>query len=120
MDAVNKLLKDLDSVARNYCHYEYGLPIEEGTSSEMIEMRNLVSEFYLAKTSNIGKVITDFYCNGWFGRRYDLEGAVIEAEGKDWILVRIKGEELEVARFSGNDNDEAQKDAYIKKWTSGT
>ena len=91
MEAIDKLLKDLDEVARNYDPYEYGLPIEdEGT-----EMRNLVTEFLKAKSGNVGKVITDFFCNGWFGRRYDLEGAVIEAEGKDWILIRIKADDDE-------------------------
>jgi len=39
--------------------------------------------------SNIGKTINDFYCNGFAGRRYDLTDSVIEAEGDDWIVVRI-------------------------------
>jgi hypothetical protein len=38
--------------------------------------------------SNIGKELTDFYCNGFAGRRYDLEGSIIEAEGRDWIVIR--------------------------------
>lgn len=29
--------------------------------------------------SNIGRIIQDFYCNGYFGREYDLYGAVIIA-----------------------------------------
>ena len=37
---------------------------------------------------HVGKKITDDYCNGFAGRRYDLEGCVIEAEGKDWIVCR--------------------------------
>jgi hypothetical protein len=32
---------------------------------------------------NVGKEIRDFYCNGFFGRRYDLLGAVIEGAGMD-------------------------------------
>ena len=31
--------------------------------------------------SNIGRVIKDFYCNGFFGREYDLNGSTIIAEG---------------------------------------
>lgn len=38
--------------------------------------------------SNIGKIINDFYCNGFFGRDYDLSGAEIIAEGEDWIVIR--------------------------------
>ena len=37
---------------------------------------------------NIGKIINDFYCNGFFGRDYDLSGAEIIAEGEDWIVIR--------------------------------
>jgi hypothetical protein len=38
--------------------------------------------------SNIGKIIKDFFCNGYCGRRYDLEWAVVEAEGNDWLVLR--------------------------------
>lgn len=38
--------------------------------------------------NNVGKKIKDFYCNGFAGRRYDLEGSTIEAEGQDWIVIR--------------------------------
>ena len=62
---------------------------------------------------NIGKVIKDFYCNGFFGRRYDLENAIIEGEGKDWIVIRIETGDVEIANF----NDEEQKNNYIKNWT---
>ena len=38
--------------------------------------------------SNVGKEIKDFFCNGFAGRRYDLTGSIIEAEGEDWIVIR--------------------------------
>lgn len=38
--------------------------------------------------SNVGKIITDGYCNGFCGRIYTLEGSVIEAEGEDWVVIR--------------------------------
>lgn len=30
-----------------------------------------------------GRIIHDFYCNGYAGSRYDLPGAVIEYDGGD-------------------------------------
>lgn len=39
-------------------------------------------------TNNIGRVITDFFCNGYFGRDYDLEGSIIIAEAPEWIVIR--------------------------------
>ena len=38
--------------------------------------------------SNIGRKIIDFYCNGYFGREYDLSGAVIIDEGDEYIVIR--------------------------------
>lgn len=38
--------------------------------------------------SNIGRTIQDFYCNGFFGRDYDLGGATIVGEGEEWLVVK--------------------------------
>lgn len=38
--------------------------------------------------TNVGRVIKDAYCNGYFGRGYDLEDAVIINEGAEYIVVR--------------------------------
>lgn len=40
--------------------------------------------------NNIGRVIKDPFCNGYFNcsHNYNLEGAVIIAEGHDYIVVR--------------------------------
>lgn len=38
--------------------------------------------------SNIGRVINDFYCGGFFGRDYDFSGSVIVAEEDEWIVIK--------------------------------
>ena len=63
--------------------------------------------------SNVGLKITDGYCNGFAGRRYDLEGSVIEAEGKDWIVIRIDSDKPEFLNLRGYD-----KQYYINMWTA--
>jgi hypothetical protein len=109
-----KLLEDLNISALDYNSYEYGLPTDE--PSEMRKMCSMVADFISdikeEEKGNIGKVITDFYCNGKFGRRYDLAGAIIEAEGKDWILIRIK-DVVDVAHFT----DAEEKNEYVYNWT---
>ena len=40
--------------------------------------------------SNIGRIIQDSSCNGFADREYDMHGAVIIAEGDDWIVCRKK------------------------------
>jgi hypothetical protein len=62
--------------------------------------------------SNIGKRIHDFYCNGFAGRRYDLEGSIIESEGSDWIVIRTPDEEPVFLDLRGWDKQE-----NIDEWT---
>lgn len=38
--------------------------------------------------SNIGKIIRDHYCNGYFGREYDFNNSVIIAEGNEYLVIR--------------------------------
>lgn len=38
--------------------------------------------------NNIGRKITDPYCNGYFGRDYDLCGAEIIEEEDEYIVIR--------------------------------
>lgn len=51
-------------------------------------------EFLLQKVNDVtdgqfeGKVITDFYCNGFFGRRYDLSGSVIVQSTSNSITIQ--------------------------------
>ncbi len=60
---------------------------------------------------NIGRVITDFYCNGFFGRDYDLTGAVIIGEGDDWLVIRKTDGTLAFTDFIGWDKEE-----HLDKW----
>jgi len=61
---------------------------------------------------NIGKIIKDFYCNGFAGRRYDLSESIIEAEGKDWIVCRTNQGEAVFMNF-----DKENKQNLIDSWT---
>jgi hypothetical protein len=63
--------------------------------------------------SNIGKRITDFYCNGFAGRRYDLEGSTIEAEGDDWLVLRTLDGDPAFIDFTGGWN----KEELVETWT---
>lgn len=74
--------------------------------------------------SNIGRIIKDFYCNGFGGRRYDLAGSVIEAEGKDYIVVRTDKDEPVFMDFLIYDKGvpigvASNKQEYIDNWVSG-
>ncbi len=108
---ITKLLEDLNILALDYNSYEYGLPTDE--PRELRNMCSIVSDFLEKEKGNVGKVITDFYCNGKFGRRYDLAGTTIEAEGKDWIVIRTK-DSVDVAHFTS----EKEKNEYVYNWTS--
>lgn len=37
---------------------------------------------------NIGRIIQDAFCNGFADRDYDMDGAVIIAEGESWIVCK--------------------------------
>ena len=63
--------------------------------------------------SNIGKEIKNFFCNGFAGRRYDLTGSIIEAEGDDWIVIRTDEGEPIFMNLKGWDKQE-----YIDNWTT--
>lgn len=50
-------------------------------------------DFLLSRTNDVqrndfvGRVITDSYCNGFFGSRYDLEGSIILENSMDYITI---------------------------------
>lgn len=48
---------------------------------------------------NIGRIIKDSFCNGFFGREYDHEGSVIIAEGDEWIVIRKQSGVIQFASF---------------------
>lgn len=51
--------------------------------------------------SNIGRLILDFYCNGFAGRRYDLANSKIESEGHDWMVIRTEENNPVFINFNG-------------------
>lgn len=63
-------------------------------------------------SGNVGKKIVDSYCNGHFDRRHDFYNAIIEAEGKDWIVIRTTDGTAQFAEF----NSDSDKQEHINKW----
>lgn len=62
--------------------------------------------------NNIGRVIRDFNCDGYAGRRYGLENSRIEGEGYDWIVIRITDGSVEIMSF----DHPGEKQMLIDKW----
>jgi hypothetical protein len=62
-------------------------------------------DFLLSKVNDVkprefvGLEIKDFYCNGFFGRRYDLDGSIIIDSGYNYITVRTKNGDIATAVF---------------------
>ena len=60
--------------------------------------------------------IKDCYCNGYFGRRYDLYNAVIIDESRYTITIQTEKEgDILTAAFE----DPMDKEEMRKQWTSG-
>lgn len=55
------------------------------------------------KMSNVGRIITDFYCGGFFGRDYDFAGSEIVAEDEAWIVIRKPNGLFEFGSFQSFD-----------------
>ncbi len=63
---------------------------------------------------NIGKTITDSFCEGYFGR--DFSNAYtyrIETEGYDWIVIRNENNHADFVQFKS----EEDKQNCINTWT---
>lgn len=52
---------------------------------------------------NVGRIIENFYCNGFFGRDYDFSGAEIIAEGDEYLVIRKKNGIVQFANFQSWD-----------------
>jgi hypothetical protein len=63
----------------------------------------------------VGLEIKDFYCNGFFGRRYDLEGSIIIDNGYDYITVRTKDGDFATAFF--DDGWKSEMRYFVEEWT---
>lgn len=48
---------------------------------------------------NIGRIITDFYCDGHFGREYDMSRAEIIGEGDNYVVIRKESGVVAFASF---------------------
>jgi hypothetical protein len=49
--------------------------------------------------NNIGRKITDGYCNGFFGRDFDFYNSIIIAEGNEWLVIRKENGIIAFANF---------------------
>lgn len=65
---------------------------------------------------NLGRIITDFYCNGFFGGEHDLFEAIIVLESETEIVVRTIDGKFRVANFEGWAGN---KQYFIDKWVKG-
>jgi hypothetical protein len=62
----------------------------------------------------VGMEIRDFYCNGFFGREYDLDGAIIMSNTEDSLTVRTRGGIVRTAYFT--DGWEEQMKEHVLEW----
>jgi hypothetical protein len=89
-------------------------------AKEILEaIRKLSSSSVYKKTDFVGMTIQDFYCNGFFGRTYDMEGSVIIGFGTDhndeyYLRVKKLDGDIEVAHFGSRDLDMVEE--YIEEW----
>lgn len=76
---------------------------------EMLEENNKIkhNEFK-------GMEIQNFYCNGYFGRHFDLAGSIIMENSPTHLTIRTRSGEWHTARF---DEDENYRD-LVEEWTT--
>ncbi len=49
--------------------------------------------------SNVGRIIRDSYCGGFFSRDWDFYGSVIVAEDDEWIVIKKENGVCEFGNF---------------------
>jgi hypothetical protein len=64
--------------------------------------------------NNIGRKIIDNYCNGFFGREYNLSESIIIGEGHDWIVIKTIYDGNLFADFT-NGNKQELIDSWCKE-----
>ncbi|WP_410988668.1 hypothetical protein [Bacillus cereus] len=124
-DDFNYLMGEAEKVAELESKIDYLNKIIESSedASRLVELEG--SNKYLRnalkrakdRSSLVGKEIIDFYCNGYFGRRYDLEGSVITEVGSDHITVRTRKGDFATAHFDGDWCEVI--DDTIERWLKG-
>jgi hypothetical protein len=91
------------------------------TENKYAEEVHEAIDFLLNKVSDVaprefvGLEIKDFYCNGFFGRRFDLEGSIIIDNGCDYITIRTPNGDVETAYFDGGWKSEMRE--FVEEWT---
>lgn len=55
--------------------------------------------------TNIGKIIQDGYCGGYFGSNYALIGSIIFAEGSAWVVILRQDNLYAFANFQIRNNN---------------
>lgn len=63
----------------------------------------------------IGLEITDYYCNGFFGRDFELEGSIILHAGEDYMVVRKPSRVVLSCYFDGYTFEEVRN--LVERWT---
>ncbi len=64
--------------------------------------------------SVIGWILARAWCQGYFSKDYDLEGAIIQGAGRDWIVVRLKDG---TPRFQYFNWPRKEINRQLKEWT---
>jgi hypothetical protein len=100
---------NINEVKEHFDNYKYEPEVHEAIEFLLSQLNDIKHNEF------VGTEITDFYCNGFFGRRYDLEGSIIISSGKDFITVRTLEGDVETAYFS--DGWESQMRDFIQDWT---
>ncbi|HDR7263625.1 hypothetical protein [Bacillus sp. CH_203] len=66
------------------------------------------------KSRFIGKIIKNFYCNGYFGRRYDLEGSTIVDIGDRHMMISLRNGERLMTHF--DEEWDEYTDKMVAEW----
>lgn len=69
---------------------------------------------------NIGRIITDSYCNGYFGREYDFSGSEIIAEGDEFLVIRKEDGRVafcDFQKFDWNINEDGTLSSRVSNVT---
>lgn len=105
IDELNKVIENSDNASR--------IVELEGSNKYL---RNALKRAK-GRSNLVGEEIEDCYCNGYFGRRYDLKGSVITEVGSDHITVRTREGSFATAHFDGDWCEVI--DDMIERWLKG-
>lgn len=64
----------------------------------------------------MSNIITDFYCNGYFGRRYDLDRSIIIIDESNYtITIKTENNEILTACFNIPKHKEEMNNIWTKQ-----